>query len=163
MGRNCQGTKGTPSRPSKNQALGRFLWYLSISRWFPLEMTGDSTQPPINNVFVTIKSREGRGWRREPRCLDRTSSHTHIFSIIQEPYEHTHAGQALAWIRGGEMRSRMVLLGSRKRADKRVAMGWWSASSCGCPRSVLLLPPPLSTEEIKELCSRSKRGEEKVI
>ncbi|CAF96926.1 unnamed protein product [Tetraodon nigroviridis] len=23
MGRNCQGTKGTPSRPGENQALGR--------------------------------------------------------------------------------------------------------------------------------------------
>lgn len=78
MGRNCQGTKGTPSGPSKNQALGRFLWYLSISRWFPLEMTGDSAQPPINNPVLTIKSGEGREWRREDGCFDSTSSFTHM-------------------------------------------------------------------------------------
>lgn len=89
MGRNCQGTKGTPSGLSKNQALGRFLWYLSISRRFPLEMTGDSTQLPINNAVVTIKSREGRGWRREPRRFDRISSHTHLFAFNPEA-QRTH-------------------------------------------------------------------------
>lgn len=164
MGRNCQGTKGTPRRPSKNQALGRFLWYLSISRWFPLEMTGDSTQPPINNAVVTIKRREGRGWRREPRCFDSLSSHahTHIFPLNPGALRaHTHAGQALAWIRGGEMRSRMVQLGNAKG----LTSGWqWDDGvhqAVGAPPfhpPAPPPPPPSAQRKLKSCVARVREG-----